>query len=394
MLDVTEQRAAERSRAEAVETARAAQRLAAIGTLAAGVAHELNNPLTFVLANTEIAADAVRRLRGAPADAEGWEEASQALADALEGAERMRMILRDLRTLVRPDDMLPGSTDVRAVLEHAAGLASTEVRPRARLVWDVAAVPPVRGTEGRLTQVFLNLLVNAAHAIPEGDPAGHVIRLTVRRRPDGDVVIDVADSGAGIPPETLPRVFDPFFTTKPVGLGTGLGLWVCKNIVTALGGSLEAESTVGRGTTFRVALPAADGEPVRPRRAEGEADGRPRPRVLVIDDEPLVATSVRRQLAAEFTVDAASGAADALARVHAGRYDAVICDVMLEGKNGLDLVDELRRAHPALDGRVLLVTGGASPALAERLARSGVRWLAKPFGGRQLRDALRELLAA
>ena len=117
-------------------------------------------------------------------------------------------------------------------------------------------------------------------------------------------------------------------------------------------------------------------------------------RVLVVDDEPLVATTVRRQLAAEFTVDAASGAADALARVEAGRYDAVICDVMLDGKNGLDLVEEIGRTHPGLAGRFLLVTGGASPAVAERLARSGVRWLAKPFAGRQLRDALRALLAA
>jgi PAS domain S-box-containing protein len=394
MLDVSEQRAAERSRAEAVETARAAQRLAAIGTLAAGVAHELNNPLTYVLANAEVAADALRRLRGAPVEAEGWEEASQALADALEGAERMRMILRDLRTLARPDDLLPGATDVRAVLEHAASLASAEVRPRARLVWDVAEVPPVRGTEGRLTQVFLNLLVNAAHAIPEGDPEGHVIRLTARRREGGAVGVDVADSGAGIAAEHLSRVFDPFFTTKPMGLGTGLGLWVCRNIVTALGGSLEVESAAGRGTTFHVVLPAAEGEPARHRRAEGDAGGPPRPRVLVVDDEPLVATTVRRQLAAEFAVDAASGAADALSRVEAARYDAVICDVMLDGKNGLDLVEEIRRAHPALAGRFLLVTGGASPAVAERLARSGVRWLAKPFAGRQLRDALRALLAA
>jgi CheY-like chemotaxis protein len=287
---------------------------------------------------------------------------------------------------------LPGATDVRVVLEHAASLASTEVRPRARLVWDVADVPPVRGTEGRLTQVFLNLLVNAAHAIPEGSPADHVIRLTVARRPNGRVGIAVQDSGAGIAPENLPRVFDPFFTTKPVGLGTGLGLWVCRNIVIALGGTLEVESELGQGTTFHVVLPAAEGEPSRVGRAGAEPVGRARPRVLVVDDEPLVATTVRRQLAAEFAVDSASGAADALARVATVRYDALICDVMLEGSSGLDLVEEIRCSHPALATRVLLVTGGASPEIAEQLARSGARWLAKPFGGRQLRDALWAIL--
>jgi PAS domain S-box-containing protein len=395
MLDVTEQRAAERSRGQALETAKGAQRLASIGTLAAGIAHELNNPLTFVLSNVEVVSDAVRRLREDPGESDDWDEVLQALDDALEGAERMRMILRDLRTLARPDDRAGGASDVRKLLEDAAALASSEIRSRARLVWDIADVPPVCGTEGRLGQVFVNLLVNAAQALPEGEPANHVIRLSAARRPDGAVTISVQDSGAGIAPEHLGRVFDPFFTTKPFGLGTGLGLWVCQNIVTALGGSLTVESELGRGTTFHVVLPAAEGEPGRAHHPPVPARaGRTLRRVLVVDDEPLVASSIRRQLAAEFTVDAASGAVDALARIAGGvRYAAVICDLMLEGTSGLDVVEAIRQADPALAARVLLVTGGACPQLAERLARSGQRWIAKPFGGRLLRDALREMLA-
>ena len=388
LLDVTEQRAAERSRTEAVETARAAQRLAALGTLAAGVAHELNNPLTYVLSNVEHAVEAVRTLRGAPAEAEGWDEALEALDDALEGAERMRVILRDLRTLARPDERATGSADVRGVLEHAAAVASTELRSRARLVWDVADVPPVRGSEGRLGQVFVNLLVNAAHAIPEGDPEAHVVRLSARRD-GGGAVVSVQDSGAGIPAADLPRVFDPFFTTKPAGLGTGLGLWVCQNIVTALGGRIEVESAVGRGTTFRVHLPAADDEPARPSPAP---EGRQRRRVLVVDDEPLFALAVRRQLAPDFEVEAASGPADALARLAERPCDAVICDVGLEGSSGVDLLEEIRRLHPDLGARVLLVTGGMPAAVAERVERTGAPVLHKPFARRQLREKLRRLV--
>ena len=382
-------------RTQAQERLARAQRLAAIGTLAAGVAHELNNPLTFVLSNVELVADGLRRLRGAPMDADGWDESIHALDDALEGAERMRVIVRDLRTMARADDSGTGSVDVRKLLEYAANLASTEVRPRARLVWDVADVPRVRGSEGRLGQVFVNLIVNAAHAIPEGRPESHVIRLAAATGPDGRVAISVSDTGAGIAPENLSRIFDPFFTTKPAGLGTGLGLWVCHNIVAAFGGALDVTSEVGHGTTFRVLLPAAGpGETARAVRRDGcEArDGRARRRLLVVDDEPLVAATVRRQLATDFVVDAASGTADALARIAADRYDAVVCDVTMEGPDGLELLAALRGREPDLARRMLFVTGGASEAASRLLDASGAPWLAKPFDGRQLRQALRELL--
>jgi len=372
-----------------------AQRLAAIGTLAAGVAHELNNPLTFVLSNVEHVATALRRLRGAPADADGWNESLHALDDALEGSQRMRSIVSDLQTMARADDdASPEPADVRRLLETAAHLAWNDVRSRARLVWDIGPVPPVRGSESRLGQVFLNLIVNAAHAIPEGHPGAHIIRLSASARPDGKVAISVSDTGAGIPPENLSRIFDPFFTTKPAGLGTGLGLWVCHNIVSAYGGSLDVSSEVGRGTTFRVILLSADPAEAAPRpRGESAGAARPLRRLLVVDDEPLVAATVRRQLSTDFVVDAASGTADALARIALGRYDAVVCDVLMEGANGLQFLDALRLQVPELAGRVLFVTGGATSACMDVLAGCGVPCLPKPFDGRQLRQALRELLA-
>jgi PAS domain S-box-containing protein len=381
-------------RGRAREAARAAQerlvraeRLASIGTLAAGVAHELNNPLTFVLSNLEFVADVLRE-RTAGVDAGDACELLRAVDDASEGAERMRAIVRDLRTLGRADDATEEPVEVRRVVEYAVHLASSEIRRRARLTWELGAVPPVRGNEGRLGQVLLNLLVNAAHAIPEGATERNEIRVATRVMPDGRVALEVRDTGAGIAPELHGRIFDPFFTTKPVGLGTGLGLWVCQNIVAAAGGAIEVESAPGRGTTFRVLLPAAG-----PARAATEDD--PRPRVLVVDDEPLVAAAVRRHLAGRFAVDAASGREDALARL-AGprRYEAVVCDVAMPDGGGFALLDALREHAPELAGRVLFVTGGVPPEASELLARTNLPRLEKPFDGEQLRDALREVLAS
>jgi PAS domain S-box-containing protein len=389
MLDVTAQREAERSREAALETARVAQRLAGIGTLAAGVAHELNNPLTYVLSNLEQVAASLQRLREAPRGAEAWDDAADAVDDALEGAERMRVILRDLRTLAHPDAEADGAaTDVRAVLEYAAALASTELRRRARLVWEIGDVPPVRGGEGRLGQVLVNLLVNAAHATPEGNPAAHVVRLSAAPARGGKVCIAVEDRGVGIPPEHLPRLFDPFFTTKPAGVGTGLGLWVCQSIVHAAGGAIEVESEVGRGTTVRILLPAAETDAPAPRADRDRA----LPRVLVVDDEPLATVAVRRQLASEFRVESATGPADARRRVSRGAFDAVLCDLLLEDCTGLDVVEAIRSVDPALGDRVLLVGAAAPPEIQHRLAATGARVLPRPIGRRLLREALREVI--
>lgn len=388
-------------RARALQAARTAQerlaraeRLAAIGTLAAGVAHELNNPLTFVLSNIEFVADAARKLRGQAADADRWDEASRALDDAAEGAERMRLIVRDLRAMARSDEAVEQPVEVRRVVEYAVQLASSEVRRRARLTWDLAPVPPVLGNEARLGQVFLNLLVNAAHAIPEGSPDSNEVRVAARLAPEGRVLITVSDTGAGIAPEIRTRIFDPFFTTKPVGQGTGLGLWVCHNIVAAHGGTIDVESAPGRGTTFRVTLLAA------PDTAGAGVDDAAaaiaeRPRVLVVDDEPLVAATVRRHLSGTYAVDAASGTADALARIRgAARYDAVVCDLVLPGGGGVALLEALQSTEPGLARHFLFVTGGPSTEETERLAAIGQPSLERPFDAKQLRAALQRVLSA
>jgi signal transduction histidine kinase len=229
-------------------------RLATIGQLAAGVGHEINNPLAFILANLGFAQRVLDESRFAPSKQE-CEEMAEALAEAREGSERVRVIVQDLKMLARPDEEESGPVDLTLVLRSAVKLAAHELRQRARVVEVLDGVPPVRGNSARLCQVFLNLLINAGHAIPGGEVERHRISLTARVEGSEHVLVEVSDTGCGIAPEHLERIFEPFFTTKPAGVGSGLGLSVCHRIITAHRGSISVTSEVGQGTTFRVKLP-------------------------------------------------------------------------------------------------------------------------------------------
>jgi C4-dicarboxylate-specific signal transduction histidine kinase len=233
------------------------ERLAAIGTLAVGLAHEINNPLTYVILEL---ANAVRLLGSAADDANrtALDELDGHLHAAMEGAERIRGITSAVRTFTRPDDTAVGPIDVRVPIDAAIKMVMGEVRQRARLTTHYDDVPVVIANEGRLGQVFLNLLTNAAHAIPEGSPETNEIQVVVAADRDGNLVVRISDTGLGIPPHLVGRVFEPFFSTKPVGQGMGLGLWISHNIVSGLGGSLTVTTESG-ATTFCVTLPRARG---------------------------------------------------------------------------------------------------------------------------------------
>jgi len=242
----------ERQRVEA--QLRRAQKLEALGRLAAGIAHEINNPLGFVIANVQYVRDALIASNGHADPA--LEELRAALAEACEGGDRIKQIVRDLKTFAQPHDEGVAAVDLRPVLEFSLKMATPEIRGRAEVVTAFEDVPPVWAIAGRLEQVFVNLLVNAAQAIQPGNREQHHIRVSTRAAGD-NVVIEIADTGTGIPQAHLERIFDPFFTTKPVGVGTGLGLSICHSIVRAFGGELGVESVEGAGSTFRVTLPAA-----------------------------------------------------------------------------------------------------------------------------------------
>jgi signal transduction histidine kinase len=233
-------------------------RLASLGRTVASVGHEINNPLAYVISNLAYAHGELSHTRGELPEKERG-ELLEALDEAREGAERVRFIAQDLKALARADDESTGPVEVAEVVREVSRMASHELQGRARLVTDCAEVPPVRANATRLGQVLLNLIVNGAQAIAPGQMEKNEVRVTARLSAQGQVTVDVSDTGCGIPPENLERIFDPFFTTKPVGEGTGLGLAVCLNIVRSLGGSITVESTPGQGTTFHVTLPTAVG---------------------------------------------------------------------------------------------------------------------------------------
>ncbi|HVG63285.1 MAG TPA: ATP-binding protein [Hyalangium sp.] len=236
------------------EQVRFSERLAAIGQIAGSIGHEINNPLAFLTSNLAFAQEELDRTEGA-LSAKEYREVREALAEASTGAERIRLIVHDLKMLLHSGNIERSTMDLTAAIRAAVKMAAPETRHRARLVEELDGIPPVHGNSARLTQVFLNLLINAAHAIPPGQVERNEIRINAQLSAPDHVIVKVTDTGSGIPPQHMKRIFDPFFTTKPVGMGSGLGLSVCNSIITAHGGELSVESEVGRGTTFQIILP-------------------------------------------------------------------------------------------------------------------------------------------
>lgn len=232
-----------------------ADRMASVGLLAAGVAHEISNPLTSVMANLELALGGLDQPRGSAAGG----EVRECLQNAVEGAGAICRLIQDLKVFSRGEHDARTLIDVRQALDFALRMASHEVRMRARLIKEYGEVPQVKANGSRLGQVFLNLIVNAAQAIEPGRTDANEIRLVTRTDARGWVAIEVHDTGCGMPKEILGRLFTPFLTTKPSGVGTGLGLSICHRIVTELGGNIAVESVVGKGTTFEIVLPPGEG---------------------------------------------------------------------------------------------------------------------------------------
>lgn len=371
-----------------------ADRMASVGTLAAGVAHEINNPLAAVVANLELMAKDISRLCEELEITEQFHDVIDELRDARDGADRLRHIVRDLKIFSRSaDEERRGPVNVKRVLESSLRMAWNEIRHRAVLVKEYGDVPPVEANDARLGQVFLNLIVNAAQAIREGQAEQNLIRVSTRMDESSRrVVVEIRDTGCGIPADRLPRIFDAFFTTKPVGVGTGLGLSICHRIVTGLGGEIQVDSQVDNGTTFRVLLPATsfEEEPVAPL-----PDVTPPPRrgkVLVIDDEPMIIKALERLLVAEHEVTLASTAGAARERILSGEhYDVILCDLMMPQMTGMDLHAELLQAAPEQASRMVFLTGGAFTPDA-RAFLDGVpnQRIEKPFDTQHLRSIIND----
>jgi PAS domain S-box-containing protein len=371
-------------------------RLSSLGTLVAGVAHEINNPLAYLISNLRFVAEELEEASRQQA-LQGLEEVLEALGEASEGAERVRTIVQDLRTFSRSDESTHSLVEVRQAVDSALKMVWAEFKSRARVVKEYQPVPRVKGNAARLGQVLLNLLINAAQAIPEGHVAGNEVRITTRVEGPGRVLVEVRDTGCGIAPEHLHRLFDPFFTTKPVGMGTGLGLAICHGIVSEMGGEIQVESKLGQGSLFRLVLPA--GEVLEPaREAEAPKAVAPpaerRSRVLVVDDEHLLVAAIRRSLQPLHEVVTTTSAREALEHLRRGEpFDVVLCDLMMPDMSGMELYELLRHEAPEQARRMLFLTGGAfTPAASRFLERVDNVHLEKPFEREALRGAVRKVL--
>jgi PAS domain S-box-containing protein len=376
-----------------------ADRLTALGVLSAGVAHEINNPLAYVLLNLEYLK---RELPKAAADPARIESLMVRVQDACHGADRVASIVRDLRTFARGEETARQPVSLETVIEAAVNIAYPEIRTRARLERRYQTVPAVDGNAGRLEQVFLNLLLNATQAFPEGsEEADNSIRVSLRSEGD-QVVAEVADNGPGIPGELLGRIFDPFFTTKPVGVGTGLGLPICRGIVQTHGGEITVDSKPGAGAVFTLTFPASKLSPIMPRKSDRApqdgADTRERGRVLVVDDESVVAHTLKVLLQGEHDLVVAQSGAEALELLQqegaTASYDVILCDLMMPGMTGMELFEVLRREYPALAKRVVFMTGGVSMLrVSEFLESVPNAKFEKPFDIAELRRTLHGLVA-
>jgi PAS domain S-box-containing protein len=365
-----------------------ADRMASVGALAAGVAHEINNPLAYVVANLGFLAESLPELAkdaasGSPELVPRITSLVHQLAAARQGAERVRVIARDLKTFARADDERREVVDVATVLASTLTMAENEIAHRAKLVTDYGVAPKVVANEARLAQVLLNLVINAAQSIPEGARDAHQIRARTYEHDDGRCVVEISDTGCGIAPDVVGKIFEPFFTLKPKGIGTGLGLSICHGIVAALNGEITVDSVVGRGSTFRVLLPAASRESLpMPAPSSLRISIAPRRgRVLVVDDEAEIGTILRHALGRSFDVVAVTSGREALRLLeHDTDWDVILCDVMMPGMSGADVYERATARAGALADRFVFMTGGAFGASArEFLARVTNERVEKPF---------------
>ena len=373
-----------------------ADRLSTIGKLAAGIAHEVNNPVTYVLTNLHFLRDRVNRLLGLPAtlmsrleNRNENEHPTDIVGDALDelrivdvlhemrgmveegrfGLERVRDITHGLNNFAKMDREAMDWVDINQAVEAASRLADNEIRHRAALVLDLEKIPPVVGDKGRLSQAVLNLLVNAAHAIEAGSAGANTI--TVRTRlVDQEVILEVVDTGCGIEADDLPRIFDPFYTTKESDSGSGLGLALSAATIRKHGGELTVKSTSGAGSCFRISLPASvefHREAAKPETSESVMA--PRSRVLIVDDEPLVRYTFSRVLASHHTtVEAESGAQALELLATKAPFDLILCDLMMPNIDGPAVYAELEKKHPEMLHKILFVSAGAFTGRARQFA--------------------------
>ncbi|MFC1641439.1 response regulator [Myxococcota bacterium] len=392
-----------------------ADRLAAVGRLAAGVAHEISNPATFVQANAglleeqlqyaEAALDRVSRALSIspsvdPALAVALQQARLAMSEIGEltkqnaaGVGRICSVVQDLRSYSRLEPGRLVCIHPNEVVDDVCGLVSNVVRHKARMIKVLADVPPVALPKGRLDQILTNLLVNAAQAIPDGAPEHNTIIVSTRGEEEA-VIIGVEDTGPGMTPEQKRKLFEPFFTTKPRGVGLGLGLSICLEIARAHGGDMLCRSEPGERTRFEVRFPRMLERPPRALTPPPISAPAARLRVLLVDDEPRIREVFKLLLSDEFDVEVAADGHGALEIIEGqSNLDVVVSDLMMPDMDAAQLIEAVLRVAPRLAQRFILCTGGAVSERTRKLVDTGeIPVLYKPLLTDDLKVAIRQRL--
>lgn len=370
-------------------------RLVTIGRLAAGVAHEINNPAAFVLANLTAMQQAIHELRLlAPPNATlRLNDLDEMIAENQYGLRRIAAIVRDLRNFSRIEPDTIEWVDANQVAHQATTMVLHQIRLKAQLVSELGQVPVVAGDKGKLVQVVVNLLVNACQAIPDGEGLAH--RITLRTATRGDrIVLEVEDTGQGIPEADLGGLFEPFTTSKGRDQGSGLGLSLAKEIVAQHGGELTVVSRVSEGSVFTISLPLDTGLSMpQPRPLPAPAPPAQRRRILMVDDEKKLLRACQRMLSKHFDVVTCPSAEEGLAVLEQDRaFEAIVCDLMMGGMDGEQFYGLVHQRYPDLGPRVLIMTGGTPRPRTQEFAARLTHCLQKPFTLDAFRSAVDELL--
>lgn len=384
----------------------AADRMASVGILASGVAHEIKNPLAAIAANVELAVGDVTSLSES---ANGQQKPVlqrlvAELADARESSARIRHMVQDLGVLSRGETDVTQPVDLHETIEAALRVTANQTRHAATIVRKFGSIPAVLGTEARLGQLLRNLIMNAVKAIPAGDASHNEIRITTFGVGGGAdeakrVVLEVADTGPSMNESMARRLFTPYFTTKPVGQGIGLELAICHRIVTSLGGRIAARSGGSSGNVFHVELPSASSAAPHKQAQAAQTSSTPpaqrRGRLLLIDDDRLVLNTLSRVFEREHEAVATLSANEALKIVaEQGPFDVIFCDLMMPNTSGMSFYEKLAKTSPRVADKVVFMTGGAFSADAEKfLTQVQNAHVAKPFDLEQVRALVRSRIA-
>lgn len=400
MRDVTEEVA---RRAQILHS----EKLASIGQVAASVAHELNNPMAWVMANLEQIRSGAHKLVAAArpvATGPSYEELlrtidliDKACHEALAGVERMRDIVTDLNLFSSSTERKPERVDLVDVIELALRMTGPQLSQLCRIEREYGEMPPLVGYPGKLSQVFVNLFINAAQAMPNRPRDENLVRVTARYD-EGVHHIEVEDNARGMTPEVVERIFDPFFTTKEESARPGIGLWVSRNIVEEQRGTMTVRSQPGVGTVFTIRLTGLDPAdlPVRVPPPEVRRLSS-RGTILFVDDEPMLLNAFSRAFEERHEVLVAKSGQEALEllRARGGRVDAIVCDLLMPQMSGMALYDEIGELFPHLQPKMAFMSGGAfTPSARAFVERVDNPKIAKPISLDDLERVIADLLSS